>query len=124
MTMFILSSLLCLYVFFALLMVGKAMILRNGWQNKLWARLVTKVFGGLFYGLDIGANYVCFAPVVLHWPNVESRTITDHANLLIGEYLTDIRPGSSWLDNWRLDCSMFVCKHLNSLDNGHCENLK
>jgi len=124
MTIFILSSLVGLYVLFALLMVCRAVIIRNGWQKKLLAKLLTNVFGGIFYWADVGANYFCFAPVVLHWPNAKSRTITDHANLLIGEYLTDIRPEASQLDNWRFDCSMFVCRHLDNLDDGHCENLK
>ena len=124
MTVFILSSLFMLYLFFAVIIFFKAVIIRNNLQRNPLAMFLTKTFGGLFYWLDVCTNYVCFAPIVLHWPNVETRTITDHANLLIGEYLANEDPDASWLEEWRFDCALFVCHHLNNIDDNHCNSLK
>lgn len=121
-----LTSLLVLLILFVLLMAMKYVIIRNGWHDNKIVQIFSLVFSRVFDALDICANYLFFAPIVLHWPNkwYEGRTISEHANAIIVQYLTNEEPDSSRLEDWRFDVAMFVCELLNKIDPNHCGNLK
>lgn len=116
-----LLGLVTTFFYFALVMKLKQWLIARGWGNNKLARLVFYLFGGKFLRQDIIANIVCFSPLVLHLPNSfnEGWTITSHANAILAHYYGRRLP---WHRRWALAFSLFICKHLGVIDDGHCSN--
>jgi len=111
------------FFYFILVMKLKQWMLARGWKNNKLARIVFFLFGGKFLRQDIVANIVCFSPLALHLPNSfgEGWTITSHANAILEHYDGRKLP---WRKRWALAFSLFICKHLGNIDDGHCGNYR
>lgn len=137
--LFPIIGLATLLPYFVAVMALKYAILRNGWRENKIAKAVAFVIGGRFLWQDVLRNYLCFAPLALHWPGrwSEDKTITAHANAIIHYYTLRIKlrmktqpaPFLSLRERWTLAVAIFICTHLNNIEMAiggkrHCGALK
>jgi hypothetical protein len=115
------------FVYFAAAIMLRDVLIKYLGRDSKIARAIFFVFGGRFLWQDVIANYVCFAPLVLHWPNRydEGRTITTHANAIIKHNILDIQRGTlHGFNKWRVMFSIFICRHLGNIDKSHCSAMR
>jgi len=115
-------GLIILFIYFAAAIeIRKAAVKRFG-KNSLITKAIVYTVGGRFLWQDVVANYVCFAPLVLSWPNrhKEGRTITSHINNILERNILDIQRGTlSGFNKWRVTFCLFLGKQLNKVDPDH-----
>ena len=111
------------FFYFALTIMLRDWIIARGWKDNKLARLAFFLFGGRFLRQDVLANLICFSPLALHLPNSfnEGWTITSHSNAILSHYYGR---RVSWRKRWALAFSLFICKHLGNIDDGHCSNYR
>lgn len=123
-------GLFMLFMAYVLLARFKAWILKHSYQKKLWAKIIFVAGGIRFVVADLVGNGVCFSVIVWHRPNQfgEGWMITKHANAILKYYIKQFKANAASHyktkltrhDKWKLAVSMFICKHLNREEDGHC----
>lgn len=119
-------GLIILFIYFSIVITIRDTLLRIFGKDHIITKAVVYLIGGRFLYQDVVANYICFAPLILSWPNSygEGRTITAHINAIITANLASIKVGElHGFNRWRVGFCLFLAKSLNKVDKLHIKIL-